>query len=914
MTAIVLCSFVNHVRADVFTEEIRPLLEAYCFDCHDDTEKPKGGINLEKFHDLAAVRAGRDDWAAVIDKVETMQMPPPKRRTQPSDEERKLLIDWLEDLSRMPDVALGQPDPGRPTLRRLTRLEYNNSVRDVLGLKHDVFMFPERLPVDADTLAEVAGAMPDQVRVNVREYGLKYAVLLPEAGLPADNRAEHGFSNRGEVMNVSPLLLQKYLELSRQLVSHPKSIKQSAVLKSLLVHPAAPPTAPVVEEKDASLSFDASEEFAPNMDAPRQAVEGGAVTVPYQFRFTVQTAAQEGMGGVWNAEHRNAKVPATEHLRIRYGLDKEKSLQLETAEDLWVAGFSTAEETSGEGLFSNHVQGKKVIKLSLKLGGEGQGERITDLALCALGRRDEKGLVRITAGFSDGSSHSLSALIDGGEGAGNTFYAFRAPSGQGIVRLEIDGSAFSGNHVLLDDLGFITEVSEQVVTVEHGSMSQKELTQVATSRLQAWLPRLFRKPLREDQLLRYVGLFSKVLDSGRSFTEAMQETVATSLASPDFLYLSSSLPRENSAGVRRLDDHEMASRLSYFLWSSCPDKILLEKANQGALSDDAAVTTQMQRMLQDPRSRELVESFAIQWLRLDQLYTAKPDPEMHPKFYFGQAGKRTLHGSFLVEALLLFHTVMKEDRSILDFIDADYTWLNLRMMEHYGLSDHCAPQVLEMGLRADLKDDQKSERMHSVWWRTRLPDRSRGGFITMAGPLTVTSLPLRTSPVKRGAWLLETVFNRPPQEPKVAFVLKEENVVALQPQTVRQRFEQHRNKESCASCHIRLDPPGFALEQFDAIGSFRLFDGPHPVDATAEWNGQTFDGVAQYKAMLRAHPEEFVRGFVEHLLAYALGRKLEIYDRPAVTAIIEQARADEWKFRSILRGIVTSFPFTHIRP
>jgi hypothetical protein len=908
-----LCLIASSVYGDNYQQKIVPLLEEYCYDCHDDVAQPKGGMNLEKFRDLAQVRAGRDHWTALIDKVETRQMPPPKRRTQPSDVERQQLLAWLEELAALPDAASGKRDPGHATLRRLTRLEYNNTVRDVLGLKNDVFMFPERLPVDDAELEKSQGAMPEMVPITVREYGLKYAVLLPEAGLPADNRAEHGYANRGEAMNVSPLLLQKYLELGRQIATHPKTEKQSAVLRELLADPAAIPLALPVEEADTAPVFVATDQFAPQIDAPKQAVEGVAVTVPYQFRFTVNTAAQEGMGGVWNAEHRSLKVPAKAHLLVRYGIDSEKSLKLVTTEDLWVAGFSTAEETSGEGLFTNHVQGKKIIKLDLLLGGEGRGERITDLALCVLGRRDETGLVKITAGFRDGSSHSLSAMIDGGEGGGNTFFAFRAPAGQGIVRLEIDGSGFSGNHVLLDDLGFITDFDVSTQQTQGRTMSRDALVKIAEQRLSVWLPRLFRNPLRAEQLARYMTLFSATLDAGKSFTESMQECVATSFASPDFLYLNGASEEEGTVNVARIDSAEMATRMSYFLWSSCPDASLMKAGEQKQLDTDEERIAQLERMLADPRSRELVESFAVQWLRLDQLYTAKPDPQMYPAFYYGQAGKRTLHSSFLVEAILLFHTVMRENRSILDFIDADYTWLNLRLMEHYGLSEQNAARVNALGLRTDLKDDLKSERMHSVWWRSPLPDRSRGGFITMAGPLTVTSLPLRTSPVKRGAWLLETVFNRPPQEPKVAFVLKEDAAQAAISQTVRQRFEDHRSKESCASCHIRLDPPGFALEQFDPVGSWRLLDGVQPVDASSEWNGKAFVGAAAYKAMLRDRPEEFVRGFVEHLLSFALGRKLEIYDRPAVTEIIEQSRRDDWKFQSIMRGIITSYPFTHKR-
>ena len=336
-------------------------------------------------------------------------------------------------------------------------------------------------------------------------------------------------------------------------------------------------------------------------------------------------------------------------------------------------------------------------------------------------------------------------------------------------------------------------------------------------------------------------------------------------------------------------------------------------ANQEALANPAKLANEAGRLLKDVRIRELAESFAVQWLRLDQLYTAKPDPKLFSSFYFGQAGKRTLHGAYLVEALLLFHTVVVEDRSIMDFVNASYTWVNLRLMKHYGLTEVCAEQLKSLGLQPNLQDDLKAEKMNSVWWRAPLADRTRGRFMTMAGPLTVTALPTRTSPVKRGAWLLETIFNRPPQEPKIAFVLKEDEPQRTDLLSVRQRFEEHRNQPSCYSCHIRLDPPGFALEVFDPIGSVRKQDHHQSVDAHAEWNGEPFEGPAAFKALLTQHPQEFARGFIEHLLSYAIGRKLEIYDLPAVDEILASAQQANWRFSVIVRGIVQSYPFRYTR-
>ena len=234
-----LCVVASAQAAPDFSRDIRPLLETHCYDCHGDEKKPKGGVNLERFGDDAAVLADREVWASVFNKVESHQMPPPKRDAQPTDAERAKLLAWIADIAARPDPKLGARDPGRAVLRRLTRLEYNNTVRDIFGLKLDVFVFPERLPVDGKYFDPAAGKFADRLEIPGREFGLKYAVLLPDAGLPGENRAEHGFHNRGEAMNLSPLLLERYLALGRAITHSPKLGEQSAVFRGLTAEPPA---------------------------------------------------------------------------------------------------------------------------------------------------------------------------------------------------------------------------------------------------------------------------------------------------------------------------------------------------------------------------------------------------------------------------------------------------------------------------------------------------------------------------------------------------------------------------------------------------------------------------------------------------------------------------------------------------
>ena len=887
-------------------------LSVHCLDCHDSDAK-KGGLDLSRFTDEAAVMKDRGIWRGVYEKVESHQMPPPKQKSQPTEAERQELMTWIMDIAARPDPALGAPDPGKPVLRHLTRLEYNNTIRDLFDLPLDVFMFSERLPIDHKHFDPTAKTMGERLQVPVREPGLKYAVLLPEAGMPGDNRAEHGFTNRGEAMNLSPLLLERYLDTARAITHSPKLPMLSASFAAMIADPRVPRRAMAVPSggDGQGITTDAAPDFAPNFNVPDEARDGDLMMTTYQHRFGVRAGVAEGIAGVWDANARSQIWNAGKRLGVRFGLNHEKTLVLTPHEDVWIAGFSTATETSGESLFTNHTKDAKQLQFDLHVEGGAEGEGVVEAGVCALSRKGESGIIAITATFTDGSTASLKHAMKKGEGIGNTFFGFRAQPGKHIIALSFDGRGFSGNYALFDDLGFITGQMPvaKAVASETNRMSDRAVRKLARVRLTAFATKAFRRGVADSELDRFVDVFEAAQKQSNSFEEGMKESIAAILTSPDFLYLSA--VGTGKQNVRPLTGDELATRLAYFLWAAPPDEPLRAAAASGGLQSYPQVHEQVLRMIRDPRVRELGESFAVQWLRLDQLTTAKPDPKLFKAFYSGPQNKTTLHGSMLVEALLLFETTLVEDRSILDFIQADYTWLNPGLARLYNFES-----LLPDGASKKKAGDDSTlvtAKSDSQWFRVKLPKDSRGGFITMAGPLTVTSLPVRTSPVKRGAWLLETIFNRPPQEPKVAFVLKDDDAAINTSQSVRQRFEAHRNKDACFSCNVRLDPPGFALERFDAIGRWRDSDAGQPVDARGVWSGAAFDGPSEYKALLAKNPHEFVRGFIEHLLSYALSRELEVYDMPVVDYIEHAAQNQGYKLSVILAEIAKSYPFTHVK-
>jgi hypothetical protein len=902
--AIILFAFTTSLHAATFTEHIRPLLEAQCFDCHGSEPDRKGGIDLQRFATEADVMQERSVWGSVLEKIESHQMPPPKRKTQPTNDDRAQLIAWVKDIAARPDIALGARDPGKPMLRRLTRLEYNNTIRDLFGLPIDVFMFAERVPITFKDIDLKAG----RAQAAVREPGIKYPVLLKDAGLPTDNRAEHGFANRGEAMNLSPLLLERYLETARAITHSPKLEELSLAFRELIRDPAR--TAQVITPAGTEgFIVEAAPDFAPNFNVPDEARDGPVMMTTYQHRFGVRAGVAEGTAGVWDATARSHVIAAGEPIRVRFGVNREKALVIIPREDVWIAGFSTATETSGEGLFTNQVKEAKSLHLDLRIEGSTDSDGIVEIGLCGLSRKGEAGTLSITAQFTDDSGATLKHAMKKGEGIGNAFFGFRAPKGQHIHALDLDGREFSGSYALFDDLGFITERIELIKAEpapEH-RVSKRTQRKVARERLTDFIGAAFRRPATSQDIDLYEQVFTQSLADKNDFTSAMREAVAAVLTSPEFLYIGTDTI--GSESVRALTDHELATRLAYFLWSAPPDGALRADADQGKLTE--RLDDHTYRMASHPLASELAESFAVQWLRLDQLTTAKPDPKLFKAFYSGPLNKTTLHGPMLVEALMLFRTVLAENRPILDFLHADYTWLNSDLAQLYGFESLLPAGAMKKGVGDDstLVTAKKS----SQWYRVQLPAGPRGGYLTMAGPLVVTSLPERTSPVKRGAWMLETLFNRPPQEPKIAFVLKDDDAKENAALTVRQRFEAHRNQGACYTCHIRIDPPGFALERFDAIGRWRTQDAGKPIDARAEWNGTAFEGPAAYKQLLARDPHEFIRGFIEHLLSYALGRKLEIYDLPAIEQIQAGAADSGYRIERILMEITRSYPFRHVR-
>jgi cytochrome c551/c552 len=394
--------------------------------------------------------------------------------------------------------------------------------------------------------------------------------------------------------------------------------------------------------------------------------------------------------------------------------------------------------------------------------------------------------------------------------------------------------------------------------------------------------RAYRRPVNDSDLELLLSFYQKGRNKG-SFDAGIETALRLVLTDPKFLYRAEPDPASvKPDSVYRISDLELASRLSFFLWSSGPDDELLNVAAQGKLKEPTVLQQQVKRMMADPKADALVTNFASEWLFLRNLQSVNPASDDFPNF------DENLRNAFLKETQLFVGSVMRDDRNVLDLLNANYTFVNERLAKHYGIPDIYGSQFR----------------------RVTLTDEARRGLLGQGSILTVTSYPTRTSPVLRGKWILENIMGTPPPAPPPNVPALKENDEGGKVTTVRERLEEHRRNPACATCHRVMDPLGFSLDNFDAIGQWRTKEAGLPIDASGQLaDGTKINGIADLRAALLKHPERFVGTMTEKLMTYALGRGLEYYDMPVVRGIARDAGQNDYRFSSIVMGIVKSTEF-----
>lgn len=743
---------------ETFKNEIQPLLVEYCFDCHGDGSK-KGDFRMDSHKDLSAHLTDRKHWMPVWRNLRS-QIMPPSDEAQPSAEEKQKLLSWIE--STVFKINPEKPDPGRVTIRRLNRSEYRNAIFDLLGVEYDT---TESFPPD-DT--------------------------------------GYGFDNNGDVLSMSPLLMEKYLTSAEEVVNLALPDDASAQVPRVY--------------------FPASDFKNPSIPSTWIPFAGGGeftLNVPVKWEGNYQLILQYAIQGATEATTAAA------------------TLEISTVE-------------------------KKLTETKL---GWDQRRSIDLTATAKFQAGEQKVMIRINPGLQPAAGEEALYL-----------------SIQGLtLQGPLNGSQreYSKGHRMIFVDGPAPEDPTAAKTY-------------ARKIMRSFVSRAFRRPIIEGDINRLVDIVEETDQlPGKTFQDGIKQAIAACLASPRFLFRTEIQPEPNNpAKIIPLDEYALASRLSFFLWASVPDDELLSLAFNKKLR--ANLRQQVDRMLADPRSNRLTENFVGQWLQARDVMTAPVSAPVilgvTDKSKASEIFDPRLRNDMREETYALFNFILRENRPAEELISAHYSFLNERLASFYGVKG-----VKGEELRAvDLSEHPE-----------------RGGLLTQGTFLIVTSNPTRTSPVKRGLFVLDNILGTPPPPaPPNVPELTQAAKQGTNP-TMREMMEIHRKNPDCRGCHARMDPIGLGLENYDALGRFRVTESGKPIDTAGILvTGEKFSNIEGLKTILsQKRRPDFYRTLSEKLLTYAIGRGVEYYDSATIGQLVTHMNKNNGKLNELIHAITTSAPF-----
>lgn len=780
-------------------------LNKYCITCHNDKLKTADLI-LSKL-DIDNPNSDPATWEKVVRKLRTRAMPP-AGMPRPDAATYDSFAAYLE--TALDQAAAAQPNPGRPADHRLNRAEYANAIRDLLGLE-----------IDGPSL------------------------------LPADE-VSNGFDNIGDVLSVSPLLMERYL------------FAAGKISRLAIGDPTIKPGSEEYKVSEFLLQNDRESE-----DLPFGSRGGIAVrhNFPLDGEYVIRIRLQRNNDGFirgLNEPHLMDVRVGGERVKLFTvgGVHKGKSGPLFTRNDPDYRGdpVQVAYEMSGDEALEVRFPAKA-------------GPRLVGVAFLKENVQPEgvlmgRMLLRDVAKYRGGDPGVEAVTV---LGPFNPNGSALSPSRRKIFVCTPPPAAAGSPAKLVS----LTSGSANEGNADEESCARKVVTSLAR--------RAYRRTPTNVEIQDLINVY-RTGRKGGNFDAGIQLALQRILAGPEFLFRVERDPADvplNS--VYKVNDFELASRLSFFLWSSIPDGQLLDAAEQGKLRDPKVLEQQVRRMLADSRSSAMVTNFAGQWLDVRNINNVSPDPRVYPDF------DDELRAAFQQETLLFFESLLRDDRPVLDLLRANYTFVNERLARHYGI-----PNIFGSSFR-----------------RVTVTDETRFGLLGQGTLLTATSRANRTSPVLRGKWVLENLLGAPPPPPPpdVPAGLKPKNAEGKE-LTMREQLDEHRNNPACSVCHNRMDPIGFSLDNFNGVGQWRTMDAGTPLDVSGVlYDGTKFQGPAELRKILLGRPRQIAQTVTEKLFTYALGRGLDYYDEPAVRKILQEAGPSEYRWSSLIVGIVNSTPF-----
>lgn len=727
-----------------FDAKVKPILKNTCSGCHNEAFL-SGDLNLTLFLDPATVFEDRAAWEKIVRKIESGEMPP-KGMPRPPQAQMTALVEFLKGEFEKADAAV-KPDPGRVVAKRLNRNEYRNTVRDLLAVD---FRAENDFPVD-------------------------------DSG--------YGFDNIGEILTVSPLLMEKYLNAAEVISSRAMG-------------------ADPLPKKPVETTCDLKNKNLRRLD------------------YSTVEASQ--------------RIDFDAEYTVRFGFPGERGADA------------------------------KPVKMGFYLDGQ------------LLGAMDVETKPSKLLFFNPYSEGEMRVYLPEGD------HVFRAAFLNDDFAAKISSEKDAYNEKTNKYIGSITFVGPFPSKVEKASRKKILLCDPASGiacveRIVANLAHhAYRRPVTKAEVAGLMRFVSMAKAEGQSTEQGIQLAIEAMLVSPEFLFrIEHDASPTDPAKTHRLSDAELATRMSYFLWSSMPDDELLNLAEANRLHEPAVLDAQLKRMMTDKKAAAFADNFAGQWLEVRNVDSMNPDPKKFP------AWTPELKEELRTETRMFFQYVLSENRPISEFIDAKYTFLNEHLAKHYGIDGVKGPDFRKV----DLTTDQ------------------RGGILTQGSVLAVSSYPNRTSPTIRGKYILNNILGSPPPPPPPDVPALDDSKVGSDV-SLRMQLEAHRSNPVCASCHSKMDVLGFGLENYDAVGHWRTMDGKFPIDVGGTMpNGKSFSTAAEMRAVLVGSMPEVSRCLAEKIMTYALGRGMEPYDKRALDGITKTLAADGYRFQTLIREVVNSLPF-----
>ncbi|MGY8767131.1 MAG: DUF1592 domain-containing protein [Pirellulales bacterium] len=785
----------NEKSAKVFRSKVQPLLNAHCYRCHNE-ETQEADLRLDNLSLNMVTGPAGETWHDVLNNLNLGEMPP-EDEPELSERDRKTIVDWLSQEMRRA-IEVRRSTGGNVVLRRLTRYEYNNTMRDLLG-------------IDLDYAAE----------------------------LPPDSKSVDGFENNGTTLGMSPLQFEYYLQTARMALS--KVIVSGA--KPEVFHQISEETEKASKKTGpTSNRIDSSAKFVMQLDEfPREG----------EVRIRVRAHAEVPVGDGFP------------RMQVGIGLVSDVFSPEESLKQIFdvTAGSDDPQVYDFFGRIEDFpLPGKNPkfpgIKVKVRNIYKEPGTAVKVKPV----KKDKKDKSKDEVSSEPPMPLTEPVIV--------------------IESVEFEGPYLKSwppvahRNILFDSLN---SANELVYTEEV---------------LHRFMQRAYRRPVASEEVDPLIRFFKQVRQSSPTFEHAIRETLAMVLISPDFLYLVE--PKESSKKKQALTEHELASRLSYFLWSTMPDEQLFELANHGELSNPKVLEQQVQRMIADPKSWNFVQNFTSQWLNLSGLERIAINPEYYPDF------DNRLKNDMRLETQHFFAHLLKQDLSCLNLLDSDFTLLNHRLAKHYGMS---GPRTSEFEL----------VKLQAA--------NHRGGLLTQGSTLLINSTGEDSHPIKRGVWLLERVLDDPAPPPPPDVPSLDENEVDLTKLPVKQQLEIHREKSACNSCHRGIDPWGIPFENYDAVGLWRTevlrvlnrkteIKIPVETDSVLP-SGDKISGLESLKEyLLENEKDRFSEAVVRKLMAYGLGRSVEFTDQATVNLLTKRFQQNDYRLKDLIVDIVQSEPFT----